>query len=96
MGFFEMLMGNDMSLSDKDIAFDMLKDSKFGLTGLTMALAESTNPQLRQMLSTQLNGCVLNHHKLSDIALRKDWYQAYATPTQQVLTDVQDSQNALS
>lgn len=96
MGFFEMLMGNDTNLSDKDIAFDMLKDSKFGLVGLTMALAESTNPQLRQMISTQLNSCVINHHKLSDIALRKDWYQAYASPTQQLQVDVSDSQTALS
>ena len=96
MGFFETLMGNDTSLNDKDIVFDMLKDSKFGLTGLTMAIAESTNPQLRQMLTTQWNSCVTNHHKLSDIALKKDWYQAYATPYQQVQTDLRDSRDVIS
>lgn len=85
-------MGNNMSLSDKDIAFDMLKDSKFGLTGLTMALAETTNPQLRQMLGAQLNNCVVSHHRLSDIALNKGWYQAYASPMQ---TDMQDARTAI-
>jgi similar to spore coat protein len=89
------LMGNNMSLSDKDIAFDMLKDSKFGLTGLTMALAETTNPQLRQMLGAQLNNCVVSHHKLSDIALNKGWYQAYASPMQQMQTDIQDARTAI-
>lgn len=61
-----------------------------------MALAESTNPQLRQMLNSQLNSCITSHHKLSDLALNKDWYEAYATPIQQVQTDVQDAQNAIS
>jgi similar to spore coat protein len=75
-------MGNNMSLTEKDIALDMLKDSKFGLTGLTMALAESSNPQLRQMLGTQLNNCVASHHKLSDIAINKGWYQVYTFPMQ--------------
>jgi similar to spore coat protein len=92
MGIMDNLMGSDMALNDKDIAFDMLKDSKFGLTGLTMALAECTNPQLRQMLSAQLNNCINEHHRLSDIAINKNWYQAYADPMQQVQTDLQDTQ----
>lgn len=95
MGFFENFSGNDTTLSDKDIAFDMLKDSKFGLTSLAMTLAETTNPQLRQILTTQWNGCVTSHHKLSDLAVNKDWYQAYATPSQQVQASMEDLQDTI-
>lgn len=95
MGIIDTLMGNENGLSDKDIAFDMIKDSKFGIVGLTMALAESTNSQLRQMLSSQLNTCIAEHHRLADLAIKKDWYLANAAPVQQVQNDYRDSQNAV-
>lgn len=37
MGFRDILKDKKVILSDKDIAADMLKDSKFGLIGLTFA-----------------------------------------------------------
>jgi similar to spore coat protein len=95
MGIIDTLMGNDTGLTDKDIAFDMLKDSKFGIVGITLALTESTNNQLRQMLGSQLNNCIAEHHRLADLAIRKDWYLANAAPVQQVENDYRDSQNVI-
>ena len=35
MGIRDMLKDKQLILSDKDIVYDMLKDSKFGLIGLS-------------------------------------------------------------
>jgi similar to spore coat protein len=98
MGIMDELLGTgaNAALKDKDIAFDMIKDSKFGLTSLTLALAEATNPELRRMLTEQLNTCIAEHHRLSDIAINKDWYKAYAAPMEQIRYDFQDAQNVTS
>jgi len=47
-----------------------------------------TNPQLRQMLTSQLNSCINDHFKLSDMAISKGWYPAYATPEEQLKNDL--------
>lgn len=96
MGLRDMLKDRKAVLSDKDIAYDMLKDSKYGLIGLTFALAESTNPQLRQILAGMFDRCVADHHALTDLALRKDWYPANATPLDQIQIDLAESKHALS
>lgn len=96
MGFLDRLKDKKVILSDKDIVSDMLKDSKFGLIGLSMALSECTNPQLRQILINQFNRCVNDHHALTDLALKKDWYITNATPMDQIQIDLVDSEQALS
>ena len=96
MGLRDRLKDKKVILSDKDIMYDMLKDSKFGLIGLTLALSECTNSQLRQILLNQLNRCVNDHHALTDLALRKDWYPANTTPLDQIQIDLVESEKALS
>lgn len=61
-------------MTDKDYALTVLADSKFSLHSLTMALTESTNPLLREMLTNILNTSIDNHYKLADIAVNKGWY----------------------
>ena len=95
MGLRDMLKGKNMTLSDKDIVYDVLKDSKFALIGLSFALSECTNPQLRLILMDQFNRCVMDHHALTDLALRKDWYPANAAPLDQIRIDLADSENAI-
>jgi len=94
MGLRDMLKGKNVVLSDKDIVYDMLKDSKFGLIGLTFALSECTNPQLRLILMDQFNRCVMDHHALTDLSMRKDWYAGYAAPMDQLRIDLADSKSA--
>jgi spore coat protein CotF len=57
-----------------------------------MAISESTNPQLRIMLSTKLNTAIAEHHRLSDIAMK---YAAHDDPLQQLIGDYQDSKSAV-
>lgn len=67
MSFLDTLLGNDDKLRDKDIALDMIKDSKFGATSLSAAVAEAVNPELRAMLKQQLDKAVTEHFDLSDM-----------------------------
>jgi similar to spore coat protein len=72
------------TMSDKDIASSLLMDSKHDITGLSKCAMESTNPQLRNILTKQLNSCMTDHFKLSDMAIKKQWYDAYASPEDQI------------
>ena len=67
-------VGNNI-MQDKTIAFDMLKDSKFCITGLLRAATEATNTQLRQFISQSLTNVVQEHFILADTMISKGWYQ---------------------
>ena len=54
--------------NDKNIALDMLTASKASIGTLAKAAVEAVNPQLRQILSSQLTNTVNEHFRLSDIA----------------------------
>jgi similar to spore coat protein len=84
---------NNSALNDKDIAMDMLITSKGDITSLAKAVTETTNPQLRQILSSQLTNCINEHFRLSDIAINKQWYNAHANPQEQIKQDIQELQN---
>lgn len=84
---------NNVALSDRDIALDMLIMSKSDITSLSGAITETTNPLLRQMLCTQLNNCINQHFRLSDMVISKQWYNAYATPQQQIQQDINEAKN---
>lgn len=87
------VMGNN--LTDKDIASDMLKDSKFGITTISMAAAEATNSELRKILNGHLTATVNEHHRLSDIAINKNWYKAFDTPQQQLKNENNEVNNVI-
>lgn len=87
------VMGNN--LTDKDIASDMLKDSKFGITSISMAAAEATNSELRKMLNIHLTASINEHHRLSDMAINKNWYKAFDTPQQQLKSENNEINNIL-
>jgi similar to spore coat protein len=93
MSFLDKLLGTDTKLEDKDIAQDMLKDSKFGVISLSSTGAEADNPQLREMLRQQLDKAVTEHFELSDILINKDWYPAQDEPLEQLKKDYDNSQN---
>lgn len=93
MSILDNLLGTDTNFSDKDIASDMLKDSKFGVSTLSIAATEAVNPQLRQILNTQLTTAVQDHQRLSDIMIKKNWYPAYDNPTEQLRNEVRESNN---
>lgn len=79
MGLLETLFGVDDSgkLTKQYITTDMLKDSKFALYSLILALSESSNPQMRQVLKKEFNTALQNHFRLLDISGEYDWYHPY-------------------
>ncbi len=87
MGILDMLMGKT-TLGDPTIGSDMIKDSKFAVFSLAMALTETANPQLRQLFASQLLLAIQQHHQLSDLVTAKDWYKPFLAPQQQVGEEV--------
>ncbi len=85
---------DDVSLSEKDIAFDMLKDSKYNVTLLSSAAAEAINPELRSLLRGQLDTAVKEHFQLCDILINKGWYPAFDSPQDQLKKENNMSQNS--
>lgn len=93
MSFLDKLFGtDDTTLADKDIAQDMIKDSKFAVTSLSAAAAEAVNPELRDMLRGQLDKAVTEHFELSDIVINKGWYPVQDEPMEQLRNDYENSQ----
>ncbi|ABR36720.1 spore coat protein [Clostridium beijerinckii] len=76
------------SLSEKDIALDLMTSSKATITTLAKVLTETTNSELRDTLKGQLTACVNSHYRLSDIAVNKGWYNANQDPQQQLQTEL--------
>lgn len=101
MGFFDSLDNdteNMHAINDKDIALGALIASKSDISLLSKVVPETVNPQLRQMLTAQLNSCINEHFTLSDMAISKGWYAAYSTPHEQLekdLNKVEDIKNQL-
>lgn len=78
----------ETTLTEKDIALDLITSSKATITTLAKALTETTNPQLRETLKNQLTACVNSHYKLSDISISKGWYNAHEDPSTQLQQDL--------
>jgi len=91
MSWLNEIMGSN-PISDKDIASSLLMSSKFDIHSLAMAATESTNPQFRDLLGKHLNSCLADHYRLSDMAVNKDWYKAYASPQQQLKNDYKETE----
>ncbi len=95
MGILETLFGleDGRKLTEQDIASDMLKDSKFALSSLILALSESSNPRMREVLKKEFNASLQKHFRLADIAVENDWYHPYMTPKEQVNEDYENAQS---
>lgn len=100
MGLLSELLGeatnnNNQFLSERDIATDMLKDSKFSIMSLAQSISEVQHPLLRQKLKQQLLNGIRDHHAISDLALGKGWYKPLLTPAAQLGGDVSHSQQSI-
>jgi similar to spore coat protein len=99
MSWINNLLGEDnksSSMLDKDLATELLMSSKNDIVLLSKAVTETANPQLRQILTNQLNACINEHFQLSDLANQKGWYNAFASPGQQIKQDLQEAQNLMN
>ncbi|WP_297426795.1 spore coat protein [Clostridium sp.] len=81
-------MDQNTTLSEKDIALDLITSSKASIATLAKVIIETTNPDLRNTLQGQLTACVNSHYRLSDIAINKGWYNAQGDPNQQLQNEL--------
>ena len=84
------------SMTDKDIANDMISASKSGIDQLSKAITETSNPQLRLILSNQLTGAINSHFRLTDMAEKKGWYDSKSCPKEMVNQDIGEFQGLKS
>ncbi|AET68376.1 coat F domain-containing protein [Desulfosporosinus orientis DSM 765] len=95
MGWLDDLFGVENAettkMIEKDVALDMLKDSKYILNATAMALTETTNPQLREILKKQLNEVVQNHFRLADLSVQNNWYMPHSAPIEQIKKDYEEA-----
>lgn len=72
------------NLSDQDMMNEMLKDSKYCIHSLSIILGESASVPLREKLVNEINSCFDEHFRLTDMAVKKTWYQPSLPPNQQL------------
>lgn len=74
-------------VSEQDIRNKMLADSKAFLRCLTIALAETTNPRLREIWTRHLNTAIDEHFQIADLVVNQT-YSANPDPVSMIKKDV--------
>lgn len=82
------------SMSDQVIATDFLTSAKAGIRNYSIALTETTSPELRTTLKSQLNDAINTHERITDYMLKKGYYYAYDLHDQYDL-DMKTTETAL-
>lgn len=75
----------------KEIAYDLLIDSKFSIASIAKAATEATNTQLRIFLNEAMTESIQGHFMLSDILVSQNLYQPLNVQ-QQLQNDLSESQ----
>lgn len=83
------------SMSDQVIATDFLVAAKSGVQNYAVAITETTSPQVRAVLRTQLNDAITTHETIFNYMMKKGYYNAYDMHAQ-YQTDMKTTDTALS
>lgn len=90
----ESLTGMD-KLSDQVIATDFLISAKSGVRNYSIALTETTSPDVRAALRKQLNDAIATHETISNYMMKTGYYHAYNLQ-EQFKVDMQTTDTALN
>ncbi|MFS8212369.1 spore coat protein [Paenibacillus sp. S29] len=82
-------------MTDQVIASDLLISAKSGIKSYAIALTESTNSEVRNVLCDQLSKAVNLHEQIFNYMKNNGYYNAY-DPEQQIQMDIQNADKALS
>lgn len=82
-------------LTDQVIATDFLISAKSGVQNYSIALTETTSPQVRAALRKQLNDAIATHETISNYMMKKGYYHAYNLQ-EQFNVDMQTADTALN
>lgn len=64
-------------LSDQVIATDFLIAAKSAVRNYSIAITETTSPELRSALRRQLNDAITTHETITTYMMKKGYYHAY-------------------
>jgi similar to spore coat protein len=90
----EHLTGMD-KLTDQVIAMDFLITAKSGVRNYAMAITETGTPEIKTILSKQLDEAIATHEQISQYMMDHGLYHAYNI-NEQIQLDRQNIQTALS
>ena len=95
MNQFIQNMAGMGDITDQVIATDLLLATKSGVIMLSLALTETYNPELREVLLDQLTKAINLHAQVSDFMIDKGFYRPYNL-NEQFNVDVGTSETALN
>ena len=71
---------NGTCFTDQDRMEDLLAQEKYLADGYSTFIPEATCPELRQVLSENLNGCFNNQYTVFDKMTQMGWYATKNAP----------------
>ncbi|MCR3760758.1 spore coat protein [Clostridium felsineum] len=75
---------DDKTLTNANIASDFMTNLDDTIISLSTATCQAINPQLRQVLDSQLVSAINTKHELLDMMVKKSWYSPFDDPTKQL------------
>ena len=82
-------------MTDQVIATDFLITAKTGIKNYALALSETYNPEVREMLRTHLNKAIDTHQEITDYMVSKGYYHPQNVQ-EQLKVDLQATDTALN
>jgi len=73
-------MGAACTLNDQERMEDLLSQEKYLIDGYATFIPEASCPNLRQVLSENLNGCFANQYTIFDKMSQLGWYPTKNAP----------------
>ncbi|MCW2278009.1 spore coat protein [Heliophilum fasciatum] len=92
------LMGTATGVSqmnDRTIANQMLAGSKAVAQAYLTATVESATPEVRALYTSNLNKALAGHAMLTELAVKREWYQPYEMPEQQLVHTYQQAESVV-
>ncbi|WP_404302961.1 spore coat protein [Paenibacillus sp. DP01] len=81
-------------LTDQVIAADFLNTAKSGVRNYAMAVTEAGTPEIKAMLTKQLDEAIDMHEQISTYMIERGWYHPWNV-NEQLLVDLQNINTAL-
>ena len=83
------------TLTDQVVASDLLFSSKSAITNISLAISETSSPEIRNVLRKQLDDAIDSHQKISSLMMNKGWYHAQNID-EQIKLDLKNAEAALN
>jgi similar to spore coat protein len=83
------------TLTDEVIAMDLLINAKSGVRNYAMAVTECATPDIKAVLTKQLDEAIATHEKITSYMMSRGLYKPYNI-NEQIQLDLQNIQTAMN